>query len=317
MSEKRPENLKAGVFVLTSVGVLVAFMLVLMGKQWFRAEKIYYTVFDQSVQGLDRGSPVKYLGVPAGTVDDIRFKPGEFPKIRVTMKLADHVSIKEGTRAMLAMTALTGIGSIELVGGKTDELDLADGSEIPAAPSFYQKLFQTIPDVVEKLPGVLENIQRAAQSLEKIFNKESQEKFASVLSRADETVATLQKNVESTGDTLRREMQSLSQAARDQLNKTSEEVRGLLAQVREEMQGLSGQASVTIERLDQALVRLDGTLRNDEHLLSDALYQLRESLREAGALLANLKHDPASLLFSAPPQERKIPDAMPRAGGSR
>lgn len=317
MSEKRPEHVKAGVFVLTAVGVLIAFMLVLMGKQWFRAEKIYYTVFDQSVQGLDRGSPVKYLGVPAGTVDDIRFKPGEFPKIRVTMRLADHVEVKEGTRAMLAMTALTGIGSIELVGGKAGELDLSDGSEIPAAPSFYQKLFQTIPDVVEKLPEVLAQIQRASENLAQIFNQENQQKFASALSRMDEALASLQKNIESTGDTVRKEMQALSQSAREQLASMTEQARGLIQDFRGEVKGLAGQAAVALDRIDQSLAHLDVSLRNDERLLGDALYQLRESLREAGALISQLRQDPAGLLFSSPPPERKIPDPKPAAGGSR
>ena len=64
-----------GIFVLTGLVILIATVIWLGKTQFMEESKLYVTYFDGSVEGLEKGSPVKYLGVPVGTVDKIKVAP--------------------------------------------------------------------------------------------------------------------------------------------------------------------------------------------------------------------------------------------------
>ena len=59
---------KLGLFVVAGVGLFLA-LLGGLGARGLRKETVTYTTyFDESVQGLDVGSPVKFRGVTIGNV---------------------------------------------------------------------------------------------------------------------------------------------------------------------------------------------------------------------------------------------------------
>lgn len=70
-----PNHWKLGAFVL--VGVMAFFMmLALLGARSMRKDTVTYeTFFDEAVQGLDVGSPVKFRGVTLGNVSAIDVAP--------------------------------------------------------------------------------------------------------------------------------------------------------------------------------------------------------------------------------------------------
>src|SRR5581483_1804838 len=60
---------KVGVFVIVAVVIGVAGVLVLGLGAVFQKKSLVETYIDESVQGLDVGSPVKFRGVPVGSVE--------------------------------------------------------------------------------------------------------------------------------------------------------------------------------------------------------------------------------------------------------
>jgi len=72
MSEQT-RYVRLGLFVLVSLGVLVAAVAVLGGYERFARGTAFETYINESVQGLDVGSPVKYRGVQVGKVTAIDF----------------------------------------------------------------------------------------------------------------------------------------------------------------------------------------------------------------------------------------------------
>ena len=66
---------KLGLFVLLGMGLALA-AIVLLGARNFNEKTVtYLTFFDESVQGLDAGSPVKFRGVTIGRVATIDVAP--------------------------------------------------------------------------------------------------------------------------------------------------------------------------------------------------------------------------------------------------
>jgi phospholipid/cholesterol/gamma-HCH transport system substrate-binding protein len=70
---RKPNFFKVGVFVIIGMMILVLGIIVFGGSKYFRKKIYFETYFDQSVQGLTEGAPVKVLGVQVGAVSKITF----------------------------------------------------------------------------------------------------------------------------------------------------------------------------------------------------------------------------------------------------
>ena len=64
---------KVGAFVLTGALLIGSFTVILGGGDYFAEKVVIETYFDESVQGLEVGSPVKLRGVQVGSVSSIGF----------------------------------------------------------------------------------------------------------------------------------------------------------------------------------------------------------------------------------------------------
>jgi phospholipid/cholesterol/gamma-HCH transport system substrate-binding protein/paraquat-inducible protein B len=69
---------KIGIFVISAVVLGVLGVVVLGAGAIFQKKSIVETYIDESVQGLDVGSPVKFRGVPVGNVEDISLTSVEY-----------------------------------------------------------------------------------------------------------------------------------------------------------------------------------------------------------------------------------------------
>ena len=65
-----------GLFVVTGFSFAVVAVVWLGMSNYFEKGQYYVAYFDESVQGLDKDSPVKYRGVTIGSVNKHRCRPG-------------------------------------------------------------------------------------------------------------------------------------------------------------------------------------------------------------------------------------------------
>jgi phospholipid/cholesterol/gamma-HCH transport system substrate-binding protein/paraquat-inducible protein B len=69
--EKEHRYFRLGLFVILTVATLLAVLFILGGRSLFQPTLTVETYFNESVSGLDIGSPVKYRGIPLGSVSQI------------------------------------------------------------------------------------------------------------------------------------------------------------------------------------------------------------------------------------------------------
>jgi len=123
---------KLGIFVLTGIGLLIVVLFMLGLSEALKPKINFITYFDESVQGLDIGSPVKFRGVTIGKVTRIAIRP-EDNFIRVDMQAMPssiqpsergtepvdffknlQLQVMKGLRCRLELKGITGMKYVEM-----------------------------------------------------------------------------------------------------------------------------------------------------------------------------------------------------------
>lgn len=190
---------KLGAFILAAIIVLVALLVVIGSGRFDRNRIAMETYFNESVQGLDVGSKVKYRGVTVGEVTRITFTHTKYELNRPPAERKQYVLVESsiqaslvggrlalqserqdliapqvarGLRVRLTSQGITGTSYLEVdyIDPKTAiPLEISWRPEhlyLPSAPSTVSQLMSTLDEVVGRirkldLEGTIDNFNRA------------------------------------------------------------------------------------------------------------------------------------------------------------
>jgi paraquat-inducible protein B len=189
---------KLGLFVIGATVVLVLLLLILGSGRWFQSKTPIETYLNESAQGLEVGSKVKYRGVVVGEVTKIGFTYTKYqldkpmaerlryvmiealllPRLiggrasgDITRPETARMEIDKGLRVRLAPQGITGTNYLEIdyVDPKTNpELPISwepDNLYIPSAQSTVTQFVGAAADILARfqrldLEGMLTNLNR-------------------------------------------------------------------------------------------------------------------------------------------------------------
>ena len=181
---------KIGIFVITAVVIGVLGVVVLGAGALFQKKSLVETYIDESVQGLDVGSPVKFRGVPVGRVEDITLTSVEYRTrlqyVLVRISISSNMfqfpvndpsspvlqrELDRGFRVRMAAQGLTGVAYLEadyLNPERNPPLRIDWKPYYPYIPSTRSRITQ-LSDAVERILRNVEdiNIPQITASIEK------------------------------------------------------------------------------------------------------------------------------------------------------
>jgi paraquat-inducible protein B len=188
-----PNPFKLGLFILGAIAATAGTAVAVGERAVNRDSVVYHTYFNESVQGLDIGAPVKYRGVTIGTVSDIQIAPDrrhvdvhEKLTVREIRRLGlveggggeEHFVVPSDLRAQLGTQGITGVKFILIdffdpKNNPAPELPFKPKRHyIPAAASLLkniedsaQKTLDKLPDVADKLASSLSRIDQMLQEI--------------------------------------------------------------------------------------------------------------------------------------------------------
>ncbi len=211
--------------------VVVGFVLTLGAVGWLGACSMrkkadnYVSYFDESVQGLEVGSPIKFRGVTIGTVGKIDIA-SDHRMVEVTSALGTEeltrLGLNEavgptrpgtpkkleqglGLRVQLASSGLTGVKFLLL-----DFFTVADNPEpvlpfpvpdryIPAVPSTMKNIEDSLVRVVQRLPDVVDQLGSVLDKLDFIIgglrDEDLPQKLVSLLEGASAVLGEAQQKI--------------------------------------------------------------------------------------------------------------------------
>jgi paraquat-inducible protein B len=178
---QRTNEWKLGLFVVSALAIGFAALLWLGANRFQRRILPAWTYLDESVQGLDVGSAVKFRGVTIGSVAQISVAPDR-RRVAVLMNIYEDVLASLGLRRREEKTddgrpfvppeVRVQLASAGLTGGKFLSLDLFDPAKtplpelpfvvpynyVPAAPSTLKNVEETVLKLAAELPGTLDEV---------------------------------------------------------------------------------------------------------------------------------------------------------------
>ena len=167
---------KLGLFVILGFGVALAALLLLGARSWGKKTVEVVSYFDESVAGLEQGSPVKFRGVTVGRVSLIDIAR-DLRHVQVTSELGvENVSrldlgvpkagkagkISPDLRVQLAQTGITGVRFV-LIDFFDPQMNPPEKLPFPTPPNY-------IPTASSTMKTLEDTVTRTANRLPEIAN---------------------------------------------------------------------------------------------------------------------------------------------------
>jgi phospholipid/cholesterol/gamma-HCH transport system substrate-binding protein len=307
-------HFKIGLFVLLGL-VTAAIAAVVLGGYALRKETIeYHTYFNESVQGLELGAPVKFRGVTIGHVAAIEIAPDHrHVDVRFELDVTDIKrmglsEMREGakTKFLVPVDLRTQLGSQGITGVKFVAIDFFDAASnpppdlpfpvpeqyIPAATSMMKNLEDTISKAMDKLPELVDAVVaimgRVDRMIATLEREGITEKAAATLTHADAVLSSVHRTA------LRIEQAALPEKAAETIDDLRAAV-GKMNAVLDQLDGDSGLLAAA-KQATQSFGAVGSDARGTTRELDSTLREIREAAEAIRGLAETLERDPDMLL---------------------
>lgn len=302
--ERDAHYVAVGAFILLVIAMGVGFVLWYTDANDGREYQRYEIYFTGSVSGLDRGSPVRFLGVDVGRVHRLAIDPTNATRVAVVVDVDKTAPISAATRASLGLQGVTGLLYINLK--EASDVDrnvpLEQGARYPvirAVESDFDAFLASLPELMGRANTLLE-------------------RFTLVVS--DENLAGLADTIKSLRDT----MATMPQTSKDvqqlvvelrstvgEMHAAAESLRAMTDEARPDVKlALQRMVEVT-DSLAKASSRVDRFTQQSEMQLGNfteqGLFELERLVREARSaarefrdLSRSLQENPSQILYEPP-----------------
>lgn len=330
---RRPNPTAIGLFVAGAIVLAVIGAGALGANQIFRSRTIFISYFEESVNGLDVGAPVKFKGVPIGEVTDIKLRvdledetfqvPVEYainlePVTDTTgapLKLDNPRRLREqienGLRARLQLESfVTGKLYVELTYvSNPDSVVYAQGRsarlEIPTELSPLAKIGEEASGLMTNLrqfdvSKINENlVTLLVNANDKIDQLDTEEINRSII----ETIESVQAVVES--EEVQRALRDVPKAT-ERLRATIEDTQQLVQRIdkgvdptAKELKATSKELRATLQKMRGTMKEVDQTLSTDSgvgYQMNEALTNLAEAAEALRVLIRSLEQNPSMFI---------------------
>lgn len=320
--ETKSNYILVGAVTLLLLGALAGFTIWLAGFNEGE-QKEYDVFFQQSVNGLAKGSGVAFAGVPVGKIEQISLWEPDPEFVRVRIKIDSKVPVLQGTVATIAGVGFTGVSEIQLDGAvkgapaiicpeeKPETACPAGAPIIPTKPGALGELLNSAPLLLERLSTLTERLtnilsDKNEESIENILNnvEELSGSLAATSPQLDGAIAEAQSAMRKAGSAAD-SLTALSGSANSLIEQDGRPAMQELQKTLKSANGSLGQLEKTLAAAEPGIATLSGeTLPEITALTRD----LREASRSIKGITEKLDQEGAGSLIGAPP----LPDYKPK-----
>ena len=293
---RKSTNFILGLFVILGFLLAVAGIIWVGASSFFQKGQRYISYFDESVEGLQADSDVKYRGVDVGRVERIQVAP-DSKLVGVVMKINLRGDLPKTTIAQLRSAGITGVKFIGLDRPSPEERALSPKIDffseypiIPTRPSEIQRLLAAANVILEKFQqidtkGISDQVMLTTKAMQNFLQGKE---MTGILVKLHGTAGNLDRLTGRLDDKVSaKKLDEILGGTRDSIKQINE----LLASVQKDLQAMKLPETVSRYR----------TVARDAAALSDNLQRASSSLDQ---FLDRLKERPPDLFFGKSPEKR-------------
>jgi len=300
--ETRSNQILVGSITLGLLAALVLF-IIWLSQVSDGGEKKYDVFFQQSVEGLAKGSSVTFSGVPVGQIESINLEPQSPQFIRVRISVREDTPVLEGSTATIRGVGFTGVSQIQVDPPETPpgqprrprrEIRCPEQNAqsecpygvpvLPVRPGALGQLLNTAPELLERVSTLTER-------LTELLSDRNQDSIAGILDHFEEVSRSLAERSPEIAATLAEARVAIRQAG------DSAERIGRLAGTTEQLLDRDGRP--LINDLRQTLRSADRSMQQLEAAVGEARPGIQaftnQTLPEVGQLMRDLRETSESL----------------------
>jgi phospholipid/cholesterol/gamma-HCH transport system substrate-binding protein len=297
-----------GLFVMVGILIGVGIIVWIGASKYFQKGATYVTFFDESVQGLQMDSSVKYRGVDVGRVERIRVAP-DYKLVEVVMKVELEGDLQQNTVAQLKTAGITGIVFIELdrikAGdtGRSPHIDFAtEYPIIPSRPSELRQFITGVDEVLQQIKkvdfkGLSDQFKSAGKATENLL---SGQKIKNIMANLESMSAGMDSAVSRVdGIIAEGKIEGILSDTRNSLV----EAKTFIATMNKEIHSMKlAETGEKANKMVEGFDRRSRAVTTELRVSSENLQQATETLQR---LLERLNTTPSDLIFSSPPAVRR------------
>jgi len=313
--------------------IMVTFAVIWLGmSNYLEKGKFYVAYFDESVQGLDRDSPVKYRGVSIGKVYSIGVAP-DANLIEVVLKIETGLKLDKSIVAQLKAVGITGIMFVELEKKRPGDTLVSPGRAfestypiIDTRPSEIKKIMEAVNDILQEfknmdVSGVLKSLRSMFAKLEqtlddaqlKMLSQEMQIAIRDIRNsmNPEEWTSTLD-SVETAADNID-VLVSESRETVASANATLESYGRLADDNKDELHALVSDLRTSLDNINKLAGNSNELVLQSNQEIISLMGEIRKSLREydqAGKnlnrFLEQIADHPSQLFLGEPPPKEPL-----------
>lgn len=325
-----------GLFLICGFTVVIVAVIWLGMSNYLEKGRFYASYFDESVQGLDKDSPVKYRGVRIGRVNQIGVAP-DGKLIEVILKIETDFRPNhndDGIVAQLKSVGITGLMFIELEQSDSKRPDVVPPftfepsyTVIPTRTSEISKLFKGIEDIIElfraldadeisrqltgalsKINNTIDNVQletmasdihTAIRNINKLVQPAPFNQMLSAIGNAADSVHQMADNADGGIKEIRHTVTHLDgvlTTSGQDINQITSELRTSAVEIKKTMQT----ATMLLGNTDQQVDHL-------QRQVSTTLNRIEQATDSLNRFLTQVANQPSQIVFSGPRADKPSP----------
>lgn len=297
--EYKSSEVKAGIFIIASFIIFIGFIAVIVGMSAFSEKSVYRARFSY-VGGIEKGSAVRFAGLPVGSVVDVRITNDNFPGVEVVMEIEKNTPIRSGSRAYMTTIGIMGSFYIEITTGDPEEALLASGELILSQEvTAYAQMSGVASDAAEELTELL-------RRMNDVLNEKNRTDLAQMLHSVSQIAAVSEKNLQQTLEkvnSLIAETQTMVAAVTKVIQTNDNSITSSMAA----LDSTLTQGQATLKRLDSILSGVDLSIAQNKQQYDQIMNNVSSMTKNLDEFSRTIKEQPWNLVRKNYPPERQLP----------
>lgn len=265
---------KVGAFVIFALIIFVATFISVANIE-LAGEKIPYKTYFDYAGGLESGHTVRFGGLKAGVVTDIRPWTEDPTRIEVMLEMRGDVPVNAKSVARIASLSALGNNYLEVTPGEMDAPRIEPGGSIDSMETV------TLDDLTKRIADVTDTAEDVMRVVQRDFRMVAEDAHVLLTNLQELTGSKNQRNVE--------KMLENTNLLVEELRPKIDQVANDVSETLEKAQGMTDAFTKLAKNTDVTVTNFNGMIQDAREPLKRDLEELGLTLREARELLDQIQ----------------------------